>query len=60
MGRNLTLVGRVYETKEVLDGIDAVTADDIKKVSKIISDPKKYSAAAISNKRVALKEMVQA
>ena len=60
MGRNLTLIGRVYEPKEVLDSIDAVTADDIKKVSKIISDPKRYSAAAITNKRVSLKKMVQA
>jgi predicted Zn-dependent peptidase len=59
IGKNAIILDKVLSPEEVLSKVDAVTAEDIEEVSKIISDPSTYSAAAISASKIPLKRMVQ-
>jgi predicted Zn-dependent peptidase len=51
IGKNYLLLNRVFTQEEVLSKIDAVTRDDIRETAELITDPARYSAAAISRKR---------
>lgn len=59
IGKNLILQGKVYTPEEVLDGLDAVTMEDVEEVKKLICDMNNYSAAAVTNKRINLKRMME-
>ncbi|MDR1571809.1 MAG: insulinase family protein [Clostridiales Family XIII bacterium] len=50
-GKNCLLLGKTYTPQEVIEGIDSVTLDDIKEVSKLVSDPGSYSGAIIGRRR---------
>lgn len=59
IGKNLTILGRTYTLDEVIARIDSVTQDDINGVIPIISDTAKYSAAVVTNKKIALKKYME-
>ena len=59
IGKNLTLLDRVFTPEEVLAGLDAVTMDDIEEVKKALCDINSYSAVAVTNKRINLKRMME-
>lgn len=59
IGKNAIILGKVLSPEEILSRIDAVTAEAVMDVSKIISDPDTYSAAAISAHKISLKKMVR-
>lgn len=59
IGKNLTILGRTYTLDEVIQRIDSVTQDDINGVIPMISDITKYSAAAVTNKKIALKKYME-
>lgn len=58
IGKNLTLLDRVFTTEEVLDGLNRVSMDDIEEVKKMICDMDQYSAVAVTNKRIGLSRMM--
>ncbi len=58
IGKNLTLLNRIYTLEEVIEGIEKVTQDDINAVIPLITDIGKYSAAAVTNRKIALKKYV--
>lgn len=58
IGKNLTLLDRVFTTEEVLDGLNRVSMDDIEEVKKMICDMEQYSAVAVTNKRIGLSRMM--
>jgi predicted Zn-dependent peptidase len=59
IGKNAIILGKVLSPDEILSRIDAVTAEAVMDVSKIISNPDTYSAAAISAQKISLKKMVR-
>ena len=59
IGKNLTLLGKVYTPEEVLDGLNAVTMEDIDEVKHMICDMNQYSAVAVTNRRINLKSMME-
>ena len=59
IGKNLTLLDRVFTPEEVLEGLDAVTMEDIEEVKKTLCDMNRYSAVAVTNKRINLKRMME-
>lgn len=59
IGKNLTLLDRVFTTEEVLDGLNRVSMDDIEEVKKMICDMDQYSAVAVTNKRIGLSRMME-
>ena len=59
IGKNAIILDKVLSPEEILSNIDAVTAEAVEEVSKIISNPSTYSAAAISANKISLKRMVQ-
>ena len=58
-GKNLILLDRVFTPEEVLEGLNAVTMDDIEEVKKTLCDMSSYSAVAVTNKRINLKRMME-
>lgn len=60
MGKNTILLNKVYTPQEIIDEIDAVTMNDIKKASSLIDDINNYSAVIVTNKQCDLKRMVKA
>ena len=59
IGKNLFLLDRVFTPEEVLEGLNAVTMDDIEEVKKTLCDMSSYSAVAVTNKRINLKRMME-
>lgn len=59
IGKNLILLDRVFTPEEVLEGLNAVTMDDIEEVKKTLCDMSSYSAVAVTNKRINLKRMME-
>ncbi len=60
IGKNTILLDKVYTPEEVINQIDAVTMDDIKKASSLIDNIDRYSAVIVTNKECDLKKMVKA
>lgn len=58
IGKNTTLLGKVYTPEEIIEGIDRVTMKDIKEVSELIYDVKNYCGVAITNKKINLKKIL--
>ena len=59
IGKSLTLLGKVYTPEEVLDSLNAVTQADIEEVKQLICDMDRYSAVAVTEKRINLKSMME-
>lgn len=59
IGKSMTLLGKVYTPEEVLDSLNAVTLDDIENVKQLICDMSRYSAVAVTDKRINLKAMME-
>lgn len=60
IGKNLLLLDKVYTPEEVLGGLDRVRMEDIETVKRAICDFDRYSAVAVTNRRVNLKSMMGA
>ncbi len=60
IGKNLLLLGKVYSTEEVLEGIDKVTKEDIDSIKSIICDTDRYSAVCLTDQKIDLKKMIRA
>ena len=49
-----------YQTaEEVIEGFNAVTMDDIERACELICDLDRYCAAAVTNKEIDLKQMME-
>lgn len=59
LGKNMTIMGEIVTQEEVLKAYDSVTMEDIRRVSELICDMNKYSAAAITNKEIDLQAIVE-
>lgn len=59
IGKSMSLLGKVYTPEEVLDSLNAVTLDDIENVKQLICDMSRYSAVAVTDKRINLKAMME-
>ncbi len=55
IGKNLLLFDKVLTTTEIIDKINQVTFEDIKRAVSIIADPSRFSAVLIGNRDVDLK-----
>jgi len=58
-GKNMLLLNRIYTPEEVLANIDAVTLDDIREVSEIVTDIRNYCGVLIGRNQMDLKKIVQ-
>lgn len=58
IGKNMLLLNKIYTAEQVIEEIDNVTLDDVKRVSALIHDIEKYSCALVTNKRVDLKKYI--
>lgn len=59
IGKNMLLLDRIYTPEEVIASVDAVTMDDIQKVSELITDINNYSAVLIGRNEMDLQKLVQ-
>ncbi len=59
IGKNLLLLGKVYDAEEVLSGIDSVSVEDIEKIKPIICDTNNYCAVCLTDKKVNLKQLIR-
>jgi predicted Zn-dependent peptidase len=60
IGKNMTILNKIYTPEDVIRDIDNVTLEDIKEVSELISDIKKYSGVIVTNKKCDMKKMMLA
>lgn len=58
IGKNVTMLNKIYTPEEVIEDIDKVTMDDIREVSELISDITQYSGVIVTNKECDLKKMM--
>lgn len=58
IGKNATLLGKVFTPEEIIQGIDRVSMEDMKEVADLICDVKSYSGVAITNKKMDLKKIM--
>ncbi|HHU18463.1 MAG TPA: insulinase family protein [Clostridiales bacterium] len=59
IGKNMLLLNRIYTPEEVIAKIDAVTLEDIFKVSELITDIKNYSGILIGRNEADLQNIIQ-
>ena len=59
IGKNMLLLNKIYTPEEVMANIDAVTMDDIRDISGLITDIHNYSGVLIGRNKVDLKKIVQ-
>jgi predicted Zn-dependent peptidase len=59
IGKNMLLLNRIYTPEEVMASIDAVEMDDVKEISKIITDIHNYSGVLIGRNKIDLKKIIQ-
>jgi len=58
IGKNLTILGKVYTPEEIISGLDTVTMDQVKEASKLIYDIENYCAVAVTNHKFDLKKVM--
>jgi predicted Zn-dependent peptidase len=58
-GKNLLLLNKIYTPEEVIASIDAVTPEDIRDISEIVTDIRSYCGVLIGRKQIDLKKIVQ-
>ena len=59
IGKNILLLNKYFVPQEIIEKIDAVTMEDIKDVSNLITDIKKYSGVLIGRNQINLKKALQ-
>ena len=59
VGKDATVQNRIYTQEEIIEGVDAVTHDDLAKVARKLCDCSRYSAAAVTNRKIPLRRIVQ-
>ncbi len=59
IGKSLILIDKVYTPEEVLQELDKVTMEDIETVKPMICDISHYSAVAVTDKRINLRDMME-
>lgn len=59
IGKNMLLLNRIYTPEEVMANIDAVTMEDIKDISELITDFQNYSGVLIGRNKIDLKKIIQ-
>lgn len=59
IGKNMLLLNKIYTPEKIMASIDAVTMDDISKVSDMITDIHHYSGVLIGRNKVDLKKIIQ-
>ena len=60
IGKNLLLLGKVYEQDEVIEGIEKVSKESIDDAKKLICNIENYSAVCLTDKDINLKKLVRA
>jgi tetrahydromethanopterin S-methyltransferase subunit F len=58
IGKNMLLLNRIYTPEEVMANVDAVTMDDIRSISEMITDIHNYSGVLIGRNKLDLKKIV--
>ncbi|MEG1931412.1 MAG: pitrilysin family protein [Anaerovorax sp.] len=58
-GKNTLILDRIYTQEEIIDSIDAVTMDDIAKMSTLITDISNYSAVLVGGKKIDVKKVME-
>jgi len=58
-GKNYILIDRVFLPEEVMSKFDAVTLEDLEDVKQLICDFSRYSAVAVTNKKINLKSIME-
>jgi len=54
-GKNVILLGRVYDEKSIISDIDKVTLSDIDEIKKLITDPENYCGVIVTDDEFDLK-----
>lgn len=57
-GKNYLLIGKFFDPREVIDGFNSVTKDDIDEIKTSICDFSRYAAVVVSGKRTAVKSIM--
>lgn len=60
IGKNMLLLNRTYTPEEVMASIDAVTLEDMREISELITDVHNYSGVLIGRNKMDLKKILQA
>lgn len=58
-GKTVLMNKPLLSAEEVIRGFDAVTMDDIERIKPLICDFSQYSAVAVTNRKVSLKEIMR-
>lgn len=58
-GKNMLLLGKLYEAEEIISEFNKVTMDDIKEAEELICDFDRYSAVVVSNKETDLERIMK-
>ncbi len=58
IGKNLLLLGKIYEAEEVLEGLDSVSQDSIKAITPIVCNPANYCASCVTDKKFNIKKII--
>jgi len=59
IGKNMLLLNKIYTPEEVMASIDAVTLDDIREISEMVTDIHSYSGVLIGRNKIDLKKIIQ-
>ena len=59
IGKNMLLLNKIYTPEEVMESIDAVTMDDVREISEMVTDIHNYSGVLIGRNKVDLKKIIQ-
>ena len=59
IGKNLLLLGKIFTTEEVIEGIDSVSKEDIDGIKPMICNIENYSAVCVTRDKVNLKKMMR-
>lgn len=60
IGKNLLLLGKVYDADHVLEGIEAVDKEAIDAIKHIVCDMDNYTAVCLTDKKINLRKMIRA
>jgi tetrahydromethanopterin S-methyltransferase subunit F len=55
----MLLLDKIYTPEEVMASIDAVTPDDIREISEMVTDIHSYSGVLIGRNKLDLKKIIQ-
>ncbi|MGB4661320.1 MAG: insulinase family protein, partial [Mobilitalea sp.] len=59
IGKNMLLLDKIYTPEEVMESIDAVTMDDIRDISEMVTGIHNYSGVLIGRNKIDLKKIIQ-